>query len=473
MKERLYIDGCWVEAEVYADLYSPFSNEKIAEIPQASLEQVDDAIRSAVKNKHEIAEMTTYERARILERLTVLLTEKRDEAATLIALESAKPLKTAYGEVDRTIETYKFSAEEAKRNVGEIIPMDAAKTGAGRFGYTQKEPIGVVGAITPFNFPMNLVAHKLGPAIAVGNSVILKPATQTPLSAFFIARLLEEAGLPKGVLNVVTGRGSLVGDRIVTSDNVNMITFTGSPEVGKEIIAKAGLKKVSLELGSNAGVIIEDAPDLQKVAHECVIGAYSNQGQVCISLQRIYVMEHLYDEFLEHFRSEAAKLVCGDPLKANTDVSSLISAKDLTRSMNWIEEAKQQGANVLAGGIIENNVLVPTILTNVATTSKVSCQEVFAPIVTITPIESIQEGIAQVNNSKYGLQAGIFTQNIHTAFEASKKLQVGGVMINDIPTYRVDQMPYGGVKESGNTKEGIKYAMEEMTETKLIVWNQN
>lgn len=473
MKKKLLIDGNWVSSEVYKDLYSPYSGEKIAEIPRASIQQVDEAIESALKNQHKISTMPAYERANILENLVNLLTRDREEAAKLISLESAKPLKTALGEVDRTIETYKFSAEEAKRIHGEMIPMDSAKGGVNRLAYTIREPLGVIGAITPFNFPMNLVAHKIGPAIASGNSVVLKPAEQTPLSSFFIAELFEEAGLPKGVLNVVTGRGSEVGDRIVTSNKVNMITFTGSPSVGLQIKAKAGLKKVSLELGSNAGLIIDEDTNLDGIAKSCASGAFSNQGQVCISLQRIYVKETVSQEFIEKFINETKKLVCGDPLNLETDVSSLITKSDLERSISWIEEAKQEGAIILNGGVEKDNVLVPTILTNVLSISKVSCQEVFAPIVTVTPIKSIKEGIDFINDSKYGLQAGIFTNDIQTALEATKKLHVGGVIINDIPTYRVDQMPYGGVKESGNTKEGIKYAIEEMTETKLVVWNQN
>ncbi|MFD4819870.1 aldehyde dehydrogenase family protein [Peribacillus butanolivorans] len=473
LKNRLFIDGNWVGSEIYKDLYSPFSGEKIAEIPKASIQQVDEAIESATRNQHKISSMPAYERANILEKLVSLLTRDREEAARLISLESAKPLKTALVEVDRTIETYKFSAEEAKRIHGEMIPMDSAKGGVNRLAYTIREPLGVIGAITPFNFPMNLVAHKIGPAIASGNSVVLKPAEQTPLSSYFIAKLFEEAGLPKGVLNVVTGKGSEIGDHIVTSNKINMITFTGSPKVGMEIKAKANLKKVSLELGSNAGLIIDEDTNLDGIAKSCAFGAFSNQGQVCISLQRIYVMASVLQEFIEKFNNETKKLICGNPLNPETDVSSLITKGDLDRSISWIEEAKEEGAVVICGGFEKDNVLMPTILTRVQSTSKVSCQEVFAPIVTVTPIKSIVEGIDLINDSKYGLQAGIFTNDIQTALEASKKLHVGGVIINDIPTYRVDQMPYGGVKESGNTKEGIKYAIEEMTEVKLVVWNQN
>lgn len=473
MKEKLFINGNWVVGETYKELFSPFSGEKIADIPIATLKQVDEAIDSANNNQYKIATMPLYKRANILENVANLLEEKREQAAKLISLEAAKPFNTALGEVDRTVETYKFAAEEAKRIHGEMIPMEAAKNGVNRLAYTLNEPIGVIGAITPFNFPMNLVAHKVGPAIAAGNSVILKPAGQTPLSAYFIAKLFEEANLPKGVLNVVTGKGSVVGDQIVKSDKVDLVTFTGSPKVGLEIKAKAGLKKVSLELGSNAGLLIDKNTNLEEIAKSSAIGAFSNQGQICISLQRIYVMESAFQDFRDLFIKETNKLVYGDPLNKETDVSSLISKADLERTLSWIQEAKEEGADVLIGGIEKDNILLPTILTNVKSTSKVSSQEVFAPLVTLTKIQTIEEGIDLINDSKYGLQAGIFTNDIQTALEASKKLEVGGVMINDIPTYRVDQMPYGGVKESGNTKEGIKYAIEEMTNSKLVVWNQN
>lgn len=473
MKERLFIGGDWINGDHYTDLNSPFSGKKIAEIPVATLKQVDEAIESAKKNQNKLVSMPLNERAYILERVANLLHDKRNEAAKIISLEAAKPYKTALGEVDRTVETYKFSAEEAKRIHGDMIPMDAAKAGINRLAYTLREPIGVIGAITPFNFPLNLVAHKIGPAIAAGNSVILKPAGQTPLSAYFIAKLFEEAGLPKGVLNVVTGKGSIIGNQMVGSDKVDMITFTGSPKVGLEINTNAGLKKVSLELGSNAALIIDENTNLEDIAKSCALGAFSNQGQICISLQRIYIMENEFQKFIELFKKETQSLVCGDPLETSTDVSSLISKADLERSLAWIEEAKNEGADVVIGGFEKNNVLYPTILTNVKPTSKVSNEEVFAPIVTVSKIRTINEGINLVNGSKYGLQAGIFTNDIQTAHEASNKLAVGGVVINDSPTYRVDQMPYGGVKESGNTKEGIKYAIEEMTNDKLVIWNQN
>lgn len=472
MKKHYFVNGEWKSSNKYTELLSPHTKESIAQIPQATLEDVETAIDIAYETRKQMAALTAYERAAILEQIAQLFMDNRQKAAEIISLEAAKPIKYALGEIDRTIETYKFAAEEAKRLTGEMIPMDAAKNGANRFGYTIEEPIGVIGAITPFNFPQNLVAHKVGPAIAAGNTIVLKPASQTPLSALFLAELIDQTALPKGVFNVVTGSGKTIGDALVKNDKVKMITFTGSPAVGKGIRDKAGLKKVALELGSNSGLIIDKNVDLAQIVPKCVMGAFSNQGQVCISLQRTYVMDEIYDEFLEQFSTLTNQLVIGSPDDESTDISAMIHPDEQARALSWVQEAVEQGSKIISGGTIENGVFLPTILANVSSTSKVSCQEVFAPIVVVNRISSIQEGISAINNSDFGLQAGIFTNDIQTAFKASKELQVGGVMINDIPTYRIDQMPYGGVKESGTGKEGVKYAIHEMTETKLVVWNQ-
>ena len=471
MKKQFYVNGEWKTTEKFAELRSPHTKEVIAQIPQATREEVEQAIDVAHDTRAQMAELTAYERAAILEHLTQLFIDNREKAAKIISSEAGKPIKYALGEIDRTIETYKFAAEEAKRLTGEMIPMDAAKNGANRFGYTIEQPIGVIAAITPFNFPQNLVAHKVGPAIAAGNTIVLKPASQTPLSALFLAELIDQTALPKGAFNVVTGSGKTVGDALVENDKVKMITFTGSPAVGIGIQKKAGLKKVALELGSNSGLIIDRNVDLSQIVPKCVMGAFSNQGQVCISLQRTYVMDELFEEFIEQFASLTKQLVIGNPLEDTTDISAMINPEEQERAMSWVQEAVQNGAEIITGGTIENGVFMPTILSNVAPNLKVSCQEVFAPIVVVNRISSIEEGIDAINDSNYGLQAGIFTNDIQTAFKASKKLEVGGVMINDIPTYRIDQMPYGGVKESGTGKEGLKYAIHEMTETKLVVWN--
>ncbi|GGE54037.1 aldehyde dehydrogenase family protein [Priestia taiwanensis] len=473
MKKHLFINGEWVEGTTYNDLLSPYNGEKIAEVPVATRDEVDHAIMAAHGAVPMMTALPLHKRAHILERVCQLLEERKEEAAMIIATEAAKPIATAREEVIRTYQTYKFAAEEAKRIHGEIIPMGAVPNGDGRIAYTLREPIGVIGAITPFNFPMNLVAHKVGPAIAAGNTVVLKPARQTPLSALFIAKLFEEAGLPKGALNVVTGNGNTIGTRIVKDPRVQMVTFTGSPAVGKSIHHLAGLKKVTLELGSNSGVIIDRDVDISNIITRCVTGAFSYQGQVCISLQRIYVHKEVYDAFVERFVEETKKLKIGNPLDADVHLSALISTKDVERSLEWIEEAKSHGAKVVAGGYAEGNMLYPTVLVDVPSQAKVSCQEAFAPIVLINRVSSIEDAIQCVNDSQFGLQAGIYTNNIRTAMNAANELKVGGVMINDIPTYRVDHMPYGGVKESGTGREGVKYAIEEMTEMKLIVINNN
>jgi acyl-CoA reductase-like NAD-dependent aldehyde dehydrogenase len=472
-RKQLFINGKWIEAQEYSILTSPYTSEPIAEIPMATKEELDQAIEAAYTARKKMAKMPIHQRSAILEKLVSLLEERFEEAAKIIALEAAKPITTAREEVKRTIQTYKFAAGEATRIGGETISLDAAPGGENRLAYTVKEPLGVIGAITPFNFPMNLVAHKVGPAIATGNTIVLKPASQTPISSFFLAELLQEAGLPDGAINVVTGSGSVIGDGIVTDDRVNMITFTGSPAVGIAIRNRAGLKRTTLELGSNAAVIIDEGIDKEKVVPRCVQGAFSNQGQVCISLQRIYVHQNEYDEFVKKLIDETKKLKVGNPLDEDTNVSALISEKDVERTLSWIKEAKDGGAIVATGGYSEGNALYPTVILNVDPNMQVSCQEVFAPIVIVNKVSSVKEAIEHVNNSRYGLQAGIYTNDIAQALDAADDLEVGGVIINDIPTFRVDHMPYGGVKESGTGKEGIKYAMEEMTEMKLVVINRN
>jgi len=472
-RKKLFIDGCWLEARSYETLRSPYSEEAIAEIPQATIEETDKAIAGADRAAKVMAAMPGHRRADILNKVASLLTGRAEEAARVIAAEAAKPLALARAEVQRTIMTYKFASEEARRVHGEQIAMDAAPGGENRTAYTVREPLGAVGAITPFNFPMNLVAHKVGPAIAAGNSVVLKPASQTPLSSFFVAELFAEAGLPAGALNVVTGSGRIVGDRIVTDPRIKALTFTGSPEVGTEIRGKAGLKRATLELGSNAALIVDRDVDIDEIMARCVASSFSFQGQVCISLQRIYVHEAIYDTFVDKFVEATRKLTIGDPLDDKTELSALISRKDVERTLNWIEEAKRNGAVIATGGTAERNIVLPTVLLGVDSKTKVSCQEVFAPVVLINKAKSVEEAVNEVNDSRFGLQAGIYTSNMNNAFYAAKALHVGGVMLNDTPSFRLDHMPYGGVKDSGTGREGVKYAVEEMTEMKLIVINHN
>ncbi|MCM3784869.1 aldehyde dehydrogenase family protein [Neobacillus mesonae] len=474
LKQRLYIGGEWREGASWTTLTSPYTGEAIAEVAAADKENVKEAIKRAEDAYKVMKSMPAHERAAILNRVVAQLEERREEAAQIIASEAAKPMKAARAEVSRTIETYRFAAEEARRIQGESLPMDAAPGGEGRIAYTVREPMGVIGAITPFNFPMNLVAHKLGPAIAAGNTVVLKPAGQTPLSAYFIAELFGKAGLPKGALNVISGSGKTIGDLLVLDPRVRHITFTGSPGVGTSIREKAGLKGVTLELGSNSAVIVdEDTDNLDGIAERIVQGAFSFQGQVCISVQRIYVHENIVSSFTKLLAEKTAVLNLGDPLDPSTDLSALISEEDTNRVLGWIEEAKSEGAELICGGEVKGRVLAPTIMTKVPPSAKLSSQEVFGPVVVIHEVESMDDAIEQVNDSIYGLQAGVYTRNIHHALKAAAALEVGGVIINDIPTFRLDHMPYGGVKQSGYGREGIKYAIEAMTELKLVVMNRN
>ncbi|MCC3371693.1 aldehyde dehydrogenase family protein [Cohnella sp. REN36] len=473
-RTSLWIGGKKVETESFETLRAPYGGAPIAEVASAGEAEADQAIAAAVDAKAVMRTMPAHARATILERLAAGLEKRREEAARLIALEAGKPLKAAYAEVDRTVQTYKFSAEEAKRIHGETIPLDAAPGGEGRLAYTLREPVGVVGAITPFNFPMNLVAHKVGPALASGNTVVLKPAPQTPLTALLVAELLAEAGLPAGALNVLTGDGKLLGEKITRDPRVDAISFTGSVGVGARIRAQAGLKRVTLELGSNSAVIVDRDADLDAVAARCAAGAFSYQGQVCISLQRIYVVSDVRDAFVRKLKEEVGRLRLGDPLDPETDVSAMISPRESERALAWIAEALDRGASLAAGGTLTNDgVLAPTILLDVPHDARISCEEAFAPVVLVNRVDTIEEAIARVNDSAFGLQAGIYTNRLDTALRAADALRAGGVLVNDIPTFRVDHMPYGGIKESGVGREGVQYAIEELTEPKLVIFNRN
>ncbi|HDR7447142.1 aldehyde dehydrogenase [Bacillus toyonensis] len=470
MKKHLYINGDWKSVNTYKPLCAPYSEETLAEIAQGTEEDVQEAVTSAKNAMKKMNTLTAYDRATILEKVAQIMDERREEFAEIIAKEAAKPIRAARGEVDRTVLTYKFAAEEAKRIYGETLPLDAAPGADGRIAYTIRKPIGVIGAITPFNFPLNLVAHKVGPAIAAGNTVVLKPADQTPLSSYALVELFEEAGLPKGALNIISGPGATVGEAIVKNDDVASITFTGSPKVGIGIKEKAGLKRVTLELGSNAAVIIDEDVELtDEIMERVKWGAFVNNGQVCISVQRVFVHEKRMDEFLSKLKKAMETVVVGDPMNEETDVSALISKKDVKRIEMWVQEAIKEGATVLYGGKKrDERIFEPTVLTNVPEHVSVQCQEVFGPVMTVNTFKEFDEAIEKVNHSRYGLQAGVFTNNLFKAMRAIDELEVGGVMINDIPTFRVDHMPYGGVKESGTGREGIKYAIEEMTEMKLV-----
>jgi acyl-CoA reductase-like NAD-dependent aldehyde dehydrogenase len=449
----------------------PYDGSPVATVFRGTPADVEAAVNAAASAAPVMREMTREERSAILRRVYQMMLERRDALAWAVMSESGKPIREARLEVERASQTVLFASEEAHRLAGEVIPMDASPAGKGRWGMTVREPRGVIAAITPFNFPLNLSMHKIAPAIAAGNAVVHKPASTTPVSALIMAGIFEECGLPKGALNVVTGPGGELGDALVFNAAVRMVTFTGSAEVGLRIRNLAGMKKVTLELGNNSAVIIEEDANLDEAVPRCVTGSFTHSGQVCISVQRIYVHKKVRSEFIDRFVEATRKLVIGHPQDPATDISSLITPAEAERIVNWLEEAKQAGATLLTGGRRRDRATVePAVFAEVPDHVSISCREAFGPVVGINAYDTFDEAIEQVNRSEYGLQAGIYTRDLEKAFRAASRVQVGGFMINDVPQYRVDQMPYGGVKMSGTGREGPKYAIEEMTEPKLIVW---
>ncbi|WP_019119477.1 aldehyde dehydrogenase family protein [Brevibacillus massiliensis] len=468
MNKDLFINGRCVPAKQTYELYNPYNNQRLGTIANADEAEMLAAIEAADAAFAEMKALPAHQRSAILNRAAQLMEERTEELARLIALEAGKPIKAARAEVGRSVQTLRFSAEGAKWMNGESIPMDAAIGGEGRLAFTVTEPLGVVAAITPFNFPLNLVTHKVGPALAVGNTVVLKPAEQTPLSSYALAEILAEAGLPAGALNVVSGEGAVLGPVLTADARIKKLSFTGSPEVGKLLRAQSGLKKLTLELGSNSALIVDENCDLERCVARAVEGAFSYAGQVCIHTQRIYVHQNVYDTFTAEFRKRMEQLRTGDPLDENTDVSAVINERSRRRILEWIEEARSMGA-VVYGGETEGSVIRPALILGADPSSRVVCQEVFGPVVVIDRVASLKEAVEKTNASRFGLNAGVFTRDIQAAFAAARKLEVGQVLINEIPTFRVDHMPYGGVKDSGLGREGVKYAMQEMSESKLIV----
>ena len=413
--------------------------------------------------------LPAHERAAILDRTARLVDERADEIARTISAEAGKPMKAARIEVARAQSTFTMAAVEARTLAGDVVPMDASPAGSGKLALTLRVPIGVVGAISPFNFPFNLVAHKVAPALAAGCAVVLKPASQTPLSALLLAELEADAGLPPGWLNVVCGPASEIGDVLVEDERVALITFTGSAGVGWKLRERAPRKRVNLELGNATPVIVAADADLEDVATRLAANAFSFAGQSCISVQRIYVERSAYDRFLELFLPRVEALVVGDPADDATDVGPVISSGERDRVLEWIEEARGLGARILAGGELDGELIRPTVVADAPADSKVACEEVFGPLCTVAAYDSLDEAIALSNGTRYGLQAGIFTSDVKAALRAARELEFGGVTVNEAPTFRADQMPYGGVKDSGNTREGPAYAIREMTEERLVV----
>ena len=454
----------------FIDVRAPYDGRIIGRIPEAGRDDVEDAIAAAASAFRK-TRLSPYERYEILLKTSSLLNERTEDIARTLAQEAGKPIRDARAEVQRAVQTFQISAEEAKRIHGEGIPVEAAKGSENRIAFTIRVPVGPICAISPFNFPLNLVAHKVGPAIAAGNTVVLKPASVTPLTAINLGKIMMEAGLPPGYLNIIFGPGNTVGEWLLADPRFALYTFTGSPAVGKHLREATGLRRSILELGSNSAVIVHKDSDIDKAVTACVRAGFAYAGQVCISLQRILLHRDIADEFISKFIPAVESLRLGDPLNEDTDVGPMITEDAAITAHEWIKEAVSRGAKLLIGGERNGNMLKPSVLQNVDRDMKVVCYEVFAPIVSILEYSDIEDAINIVNDSDFGLQSGIFTSDMNLAFKAAKELQVGGVMINDTSMYRVDAMPYGGVKQSGIGREGPRYAIEEMTDLKLIVLN--
>jgi len=462
----LLIDGEWIQTGDWLDVRSPYSGDVVGRVARGGAEEARRALDAAERAL--AAPLPAHKRAEILVKVAGLIGRRHEEVARTISDEAGKPIKTARVEASRAMSTYTFAAVEARKLAGEMIPMESAQAGEGKLGFTMRKPIGIVGAISPFNFPCNLVAHKLAPALAAGCPVVLKPASQTPLSALLLAELEQEAGLPAGWLNVLVGPASEIGDVLVEDERVKLITFTGSGDVGWKLQERAPRKRVKLELGNSTPVIVAADADIETAATKLAANAFAFAGQSCISVQRIYVERAAYDPFVRAFVPKVEALKVGDPGDDETDVGPVIDDDARTRIRAWIEEARAGGAKVLAGGET-GELLKPTVLAEVADDEKVSCEEVFGPVVVVNPAESVDEAIERANGTRFGLQAGVFTTSLDTALRAADRLEFGGVMVNEAPTFRSDQMPYGGIKASGNTKEGPGWAVREMTEERLVV----
>jgi acyl-CoA reductase-like NAD-dependent aldehyde dehydrogenase len=466
---KLLAGGEWLETGEWDEVLSPYDGTAVGRVAQGDAALVDRAAVAA-QEAFESGDFPQHERAATLDRAAELVGERIDDLAATIAAEAGKPLKTARVEAARCVDTLAFSAVEARKLTGGTVPMEASAAGAGKLGVMLRVPYGVVGAISPFNFPLNLVAHKLGPALAAGNAVVLKPAGQTPISALKLAEVLVEAGLPEGWLSVIPGPGSQVGNAIVEHELIRAITFTGSSAVGWGIRSRVPHKKVNLELGSNAPLIVHADGDFETAADKAKLHAFSHAGQSCISIQRVLVHEDVADAFVERLVANAEELRVGDPLDPETDVGPLISSDDRDRVKEWIDEAVAAGAELLTGGklVDEDRCLAPTLLAGPPRDAKVWCEEVFGPVATIDRYSEFGKALEMANDSKFGLQAGVFTRNVGRALEAAKALEFGGVLVNEVPTFRADQMPYGGVKDSGNTREGPAFAVQELTEERLV-----
>jgi glyceraldehyde-3-phosphate dehydrogenase (NADP+) len=465
---RMLLNGEWVDRDRKIEVRDPWDNHLIDTVPAASKADAEHAVKAAVQGFEISKRLTVFERAQVLYKAAQIIKDNLEDFARIIAMEGSKTIKEARKEANRCTNTLIVSAEESKRILGETIPFDSFPGGEKRIGYFYRFPIGVVLAITPFNDPLNLVAHKLGPAIAAGNAVVLKPATVTPLSALKLAEVLLKAGLPPKVLNVVTGYGGEIGDVLVQDPRVRMVSFTGGTEAGERIARLAGIKKIGMELGSNSPVIVLKDCDLHEAVESCVSGAFWACGQNCIGVQRIYIEEPIYKAFTEKFVERTKKYKVGPKMEENCDMGPMISDGEAQRVERWIKEAVEKGARVACGGKRKGTLVDPTVLTDVPESATIHHQEVFGPVVNLYPIKTLEEAIAKSNSVHYGLHAAIFTSDVNKAFKAAYELDCGGVMINDSTDYRLDSMPFGGVKYSGLGREGLKFAIQEMTEPKVV-----
>lgn len=465
---KIYSGGTFIETSETIEVKNPYSNSTFAITFLAGKKELDHSIEKALSVKEEMRNLPTYKKFQILHEIADKLIEAKSDFAQVLSLESGKPIKYALGEIERAIQVFRIAAEESKRLPKEYFSVDWTSSGENKEGLVKYFPLGLIAGIAPFNFPLNLAVHKIAPAIASGNVMILKPARTTPLSTLKLAQIIDQTELPKGALSILP-MDRVAGNQLVTDERIQMLTFTGSPEVGWKMKSDAGKKKIALELGGNAGVIITDTANLELAVQKCLVGSFAYSGQVCIHTQRIYVHKNILDEFVNQLKVLTETLKFGDPLDADTDISTMIDKNNALRVEEWIQEAVNSGAKLICGGKRHKNYIEPTILTNTLKTMKVCACEVFGPVVVIEPFENFQDAIEMINDTEFGLQAGVFTNKIDEMNIAFDQIEAGGVIINDVPTFRVDHMPYGGIKNSGFGREGIKYTILEMLEPKLLI----
>jgi acyl-CoA reductase-like NAD-dependent aldehyde dehydrogenase len=468
----IFLAGRWVESPDVLHIENPADPSAPAGATYNATEaQYEEAVQAAVAAFEVTRRLPAYERGRMLREISAGLKARREEIGRILSTESGKPIRDALVEVDRAVLTFRLGAEEAERMTGEVIPLDLMPSSKDRLGITRRFPIGPIAGISPFNFPLNLAAHKIAPALGSGNTIVLKPPSKDPLTMLAVAEIIEAAGVPAGAVSILPMTREL-GDRMVADPRFKLLTFTGSPSVGWRMKERAGKKKIVLELGGNAGVIVDRTADLDWAVRRCLVGAFTYAGQVCISVQRMFIHEDVWDAFLGRFVAGAAGLKVGDPLDPTTDLGPMVDANAAGRTQRWVEEAVAMGGKLLLGGRADGTFFPPTILTDVPLSAQVCSSEAFAPLVVAFPFHDLDDAIARVNDSSFGLQSGVFTNDLAGAWKAFAELEVGGVMINDVPTYRIDHMPYGGVKDSGLGREGLRYAMEDMTEIRIMVLAQ-